>query len=65
MSTSTRYEVLTDNCTLAAKGATIRAHDFAHRTLNFDALVEGGHLRQLQATTPKQSQAPADTTTSK
>ena len=41
------YKVLSNNCTLGKKGATI---DSANNTsANYDALVEGGHLEEVKA----------------
>ena len=41
------YKVLSNNCTLGKKGATI---DSANNTsANYDALVEGGHLQEVKA----------------
>ena len=41
------FKVLSDNCTLGKEGATI---DSANDTsVNYDALVEGGHLEEVKA----------------
>lgn len=48
-----RYEVLVDYCELAAKGATFESDDFAHRNINYDALVESGVVRLVATPTSK------------
>jgi len=46
------YKVMSENCTLGQQGATISADDL--EGVNVDALVEGGHLAEVNVKVTKQ-----------
>ncbi len=48
----TAYRILSDNCTLGKQGETISADALVG--INVDALVEGGHLAEVNVKIPKQ-----------
>ena len=48
----TSYRIQSDNCTLGKQGETISADDL--NGLNVDALLDGGHLAEVNVKIPKQ-----------
>ena len=52
------YKVMSENCTLGKKGATISADDLGG--VNVAALVEGGHLAEVNVKVPKQDTKETD-----
>lgn len=53
-----RYEVLTEECTLAARGATVDESEFADRNIDVDALIAGGHLREVTTAASRTTKTP-------
>ncbi len=47
------YKVLSNNCTLGKQGETVDTAKNAG--IDFDALVQGGHLEEIKAVKPVQS----------
>ena len=52
------YKVRTDRCALGKQGATISGDDL--EGLNIDALVDGGHLAEVNVKVPKQDTKETD-----
>ena len=48
----TNYKVISDNCTLGKQGDNINGDDL--KGLNVDALVDGGHLAEVNVKVLKQ-----------
>lgn len=47
------YKVISDNCTLGNQGSTVTEAEL--EGINFEALLEGGHLEVVSSKTAKQS----------
>jgi len=54
----TAYRILSDNCTLGKQGETISADDL--NDVNVDALLDGGHLAEVNVKIPKQDMKESD-----
>ena len=52
------YKVMSDNCSLGAQGSNISGDDL--EGLNVDALVEGGHLAEVNVKVLKQDTKETD-----
>jgi hypothetical protein len=52
------YKVMTDRCSLGKQGATISGDDL--EGVNVAALVEGGHLAEVNVKVPKQDTKETD-----
>lgn len=54
----TAYRILSGNCTLGKQGETISADDLID--VNVDALLDGGHLAEVNVKIPKQDTKESD-----
>jgi hypothetical protein len=54
----TNYKVMTDKCALGKQGATLTADDL--EGFNVDALVNGGHLAEVNVKVSKQEPKESD-----
>jgi hypothetical protein len=52
------YKVMSENCTLGKQGATLSADDL--EGFNIDALLDGGHLAEVNVKVPKQDTKESD-----
>jgi len=52
------YKIISENCTLGAQGSNISGDDL--EGLNVDALVEGGHLAEVNVKVSKQEPKESD-----
>ena len=52
------YKVMSENCTLGKQGETISANDL--EGVNVDALLEGGHLAEVNVKVLKQDTKETD-----
>lgn len=52
------YKVMSENCTLGKQGETLNASDL--EGFNIDALVDGGHLAEVNVKVSKQDTKESD-----